>query len=239
MGAAKRLYGRLFVRGREHLGASLDPALSERDAMGILLRVACTLSRGFWWKLRLGSTAGRLFVARGVTILSPGHIHCGNNVKFEENAEIQGLSRNGVHFGDGVTVGRGASIRPSSYYGGELGEGLTVGAQTAIGAYNWIGASGQVTIGAGVMFGPRVTLIPENHIFEDNKRPIREQGVKREPVVIGDNCWIGCNVTILAGVTIGEGSIVAAGAVVAKDVAPGSIVGGIPARLIRMREATD
>jgi len=236
MGLAKSIYTRLFVTGREHLGAALDPALSERDALGILMRVAASAARGMLWRPRLGRVDGRLFVGRRVSILSPGHIHCGRNVKFEEHAEVQGLSLRGVHFGDGVTVGRGACIRPSSYYGGELGEGMTVGAGTAIGAYNWIGASGHVSIGCDVMLGPRVIIIPENHVFEDANKTIREQGVKREPVVIEDDCWIGTNATILAGVTIGKGSIVAAGAVVNKDVPAGSIVGGVPARILRGRE---
>jgi acetyltransferase-like isoleucine patch superfamily enzyme len=235
MGLAKTLYRRLFVAGREHLGAAADPALSERDAFGILARVAASLTRGFLWRSRLGKVGGRLFVGRRVSLLSPGHIHCGRDVKFEEHAEIQGLSTGGVHFGDGVTVGRGACIRPSSYYGGELGEGMTVGPGSAIGAYNWIGASGKITIGAGVMLGPRVIIIPENHVFERTDIPIREQGVKREPVVIEDDCWIGTNATILAGVTIGKGSIVAAGAVVNKSFPAGSIVGGVPARLLKSR----
>ncbi|MFT4709553.1 MAG: acetyltransferase-like isoleucine patch superfamily enzyme [Planctomycetota bacterium] len=237
MGIAKTIYARLFVSGREHLGASMDPALSERDAWGILGRVACSLTRGAGWKLRMGKVGGRLFVGQRVSILSPGHITCGRNVKFEDHAEVQGLSTGGVHFGDGVTVGRGASIRPSSYYGGELGEGMTVGARSAIGAYNWIGASGKVTIGSDVMLGPRVIIIPENHNFEHTDQTIREQGVTRAPVVIEDDCWIGCNVTILSGVTIGKGSIVAAGAVVNKSIPPGSIAGGVPARVIRSREA--
>ena len=236
MGIVKTIYCRLFVRGREHLGASLDPALSERDAFGILVRVAANLIRGRAWKLRMGKVGGRFFVGKRVSIFSPGHISCGQNVKFEDHAEVQGLSTGGVHFGDGVTVGRGASIRPSSYYGGELGEGMTVGARSAIGAYNWIGASGKVTIGCDVMFGPRVIIIPENHNFESTDLTIREQGVTRAPVVIEDDCWIGCNVTILSGVTIGKGSIVAAGAVVNKSLPPGSIAGGVPARVIRNRE---
>ena len=71
---------------------------------------------------------------------------------------------------------------------------------------------------------------------EDTSRTIKEQGVVRADVVIEDDCWIGCNVTVLSGVTIGRGSIVAAGAVVNKDVPPYSIVGGVPARLLKPRK---
>jgi acetyltransferase-like isoleucine patch superfamily enzyme len=115
------------------------------------------------------------------------------------------------------------------------GEGIEIGRGTAIGAYCWIGASGRVRIGRDVLLGPRVVMIPENHNFEDTQASIKSQGVTRQGIEIDDDCWIGANVTILAGVHIGRGSIVAAGAVVRKDVAPYSIVGGVPARLLRSR----
>lgn len=237
MGLAKSIYIRLFVRGRESLGALADPALSDRDARQILCRTLCNRLRGLLRTPLMGSVVGGLFVGKRVSILSPGHIHCGRNVKFEDHAEIQGLSLKGVHFADGVTLGRGACVRPSSYYGGALGQGLRVGTQSSIGAYCWIGASGQVTIGANVIIGPRVTIIPENHNFEDPGLAIRNQGVTRADVAIEDDCWIGASATILAGVRIGRGSIVAAGALVNRDVQAGSIVGGVPAKLIRLRSS--
>ncbi|MFC4210396.1 DapH/DapD/GlmU-related protein [Pedobacter lithocola] len=64
---------------------------------------------------------------------------------------------------------------------------------------------------------------------------MHEQGVEREFIKIEDDCWIGTNSVILSGVTVGKGSIIAAGSVVTKSVEPYSIMGGVPAKLIKKR----
>ncbi len=71
-----------------------------------------------------------------------------------------------------------------------------------------------------------------NHDIDPNKRSMMHPS----PIFIGNNVWIGTNATVLPGVTIGDGAIVAAGAVVNRDVSANTIVGGVPARLIKMIE---
>ncbi len=94
-----------------------------------------------------------------------------------------------------------------------------------------------VTIGNYVMIAPNVAIMSLSHNFSNTSIPMVLQGNSKEKeVVIEDDVWLGRNVIILPGVTIGKGSIVAAGAVVSKDVRPYSIVGGVPARLIKMRK---
>ena len=88
---------------------------------------------------------------------------------------------------------------------------------------------GGITIEDDVMIAPRVNLISEGHPVSIKDRKTLAVG----KVHIKKNAWIGANVTILPGVTIGENSIVAAGAVVSKDVPDNSIVGGIPAKVIK------
>lgn len=88
---------------------------------------------------------------------------------------------------------------------------------------------GGITIEDDVLIGPRVNITTENHPVEPSER----KNLDLRPVLVKKGAWIGAGATILPGVTIGQNSIVAAGAVVTKDVPDNSIVGGVPAKLIR------
>lgn len=88
---------------------------------------------------------------------------------------------------------------------------------------------GGITIEDDVLIGPRVNLTSENHPLDPADRTTLIPG----PIVVKRNAWIGAGATILPGVTIGENSVVAAGAVVSRDVAPNTIVAGVPAKVIR------
>ncbi len=236
MSLLQTLFGKVMRSAGKGSGCAAQ--LTDRDIVRILWRGFSYRLRGLRHQPWLGACKGSLFVGPGARLHHAGHLHLGRQVKIEDGAEVHGLSSHGVHLGDGVTIGRMASVRPSGYYGTDVGHGLWVGAHSAVGAFSWIGASGPVVIGQQVMLGPRVIILPENHIFEDPETPIAEQGVERLGVTIEDDCWIGADSKILAGVHIGRGSIVAAGAVVTKDVPAGHIVGGVPARTIRVRETT-
>lgn len=238
MGLVAKLHAKLIPQvGTD--GEPLDRPLSDWDALGILVRVSMGVLRGLPVRFGARHSKGLLLVGRGVTVTGAQHLTLGRQVKIEDHAELQCRSHRGVVLGDGVTIGRNVSIRPSSYYGHEAGEGLTVGAGSCIGALSWIGASGHVTIGVDVMIGPRVTVLPENHIFSRLDVTMKSQGVLRSRVVIEDDCWIGAGATILSGVRVGRGSIVAAGAVVARSVPPRSIVGGVPARVLKYRDKAE
>ncbi len=113
---------------------------------------------------------------------------------------------------------------------------LSVGDHVRIGRFNSLNASGGITLGNNVMLGPMVVLSSANHVFADKDTAMWNQGLSPGPITIGNDVWIGSGVTVTAGITIGNGAIVGAGAVVTSDVAPNSMVGGVPARLIRWRE---
>lgn len=92
-----------------------------------------------------------------------------------------------------------------------------------------------ITIGNGCLFGDSVHLYDHNHRLGSPGKPFSANDYERGEIKIGNNVWIGAKATILKGVTIGDGGVVGAGAVVTRDVPPYAIVGGVPARLIRMR----
>ena len=94
---------------------------------------------------------------------------------------------------------------------------------------------GNITIGNDVLIARNVVMRASNHVFLDKTKPIRLQGCAGGSIVIGDDVWIGTNVVITTNVVIGTHSVIAAGAVVTKDVAPNSVVGGVPAKLIKYR----
>lgn len=88
---------------------------------------------------------------------------------------------------------------------------------------------GGITIGDGSLIGHNAVLATLNH----DPDPAKRENLIPAPIVIGKNVWLGANVTVLPGVTIGDGAIVAAGAVVTGDVAPYTVVGGVPAKVLK------
>jgi acetyltransferase-like isoleucine patch superfamily enzyme len=112
---------------------------------------------------------------------------------------------------------------------------LSIGNDVSIAKDVIIVAIGGVRIGDRAMIGYGSKLISAGHNIPENREPMRFSGALLKKVVIENDTWLGAQTVILPGVTIGEGAIVAAGAVVSKDVEPFSIVGGVPAEIIKMR----
>jgi acetyltransferase-like isoleucine patch superfamily enzyme len=108
---------------------------------------------------------------------------------------------------------------------------ITIGDYTRIGIHCTV--IGPVSIGAHVNLAQGITVSALNHNFADTKKRIDEQGITTKPIIIGDDVWIGANAVILPGVTIGKHCVVAAGAVVTKDVPDNTLVGGVPAKVIK------
>lgn len=121
-------------------------------------------------------------------------------------------------------------------HGAHFDSDLTIGDFSGVGIGCNVG--GSVTIGDHVMMGPECVLLSHNHRFDRLDIPMCQQGFSEEqPIHIGNDVWIGTRAIILPGVTVGDHSVVGAGAVVTKDVPPYAVVGGVPAKILKMRNA--
>ena len=115
----------------------------------------------------------------------------------------------------------------------DCGKNITVGKRVFINSGCCFQDQGGVEIGDDVLIGQQVVIATLNHDLHPEKRA----SMTPKPVKIGNKVWIGAHATILPGVTIGDGAVVAAGAVVTKDVPPNTVVGGVPAKIIKEIEA--
>jgi acetyltransferase-like isoleucine patch superfamily enzyme len=106
-----------------------------------------------------------------------------------------------------------------------------LGQECTISAYN------HISIGRECIVADRVMLIDFDHGVVDVERPIRLQGIYKRAVHVGHNVWMGYGACVLRGVHIGDNSLVGTGAVVTHDVADNAVVAGVPARVIRTRQA--
>jgi acetyltransferase-like isoleucine patch superfamily enzyme len=114
----------------------------------------------------------------------------------------------------------------------DRGKNITVGKRVFINSGCHFQDQGGITIGDDVLIGHNVVLATLNHDLAQAKR----QDLHPAPIIIGKSVWVGANATILPGVKIGDNAVIAAGAVVNRDVAPNTIVGGVPAKLIKTIE---
>lgn len=111
----------------------------------------------------------------------------------------------------------------------DFGRHIRIGKNVFINSGAMFTDLGGITLEDNVLIAPRVNILTVNH----PENPAQRRGLVLKPVVIKTNAWIGAGATILPGVTVGENAIVAAGAVVSKDVPPDTVVGGIPARVLK------
>lgn len=115
-------------------------------------------------------------------------------------------------------------------------ERLKLGRNVGISPNSQFNAAGGIEIGDDTLIGPGCTFWSVNHRFQQATVPIRLQGYDAQRIVVGRDCWIAARAIILPGVHIGDGSIVAAGAVVNRTFKPGSILAGVPAKVVGRRD---
>ena len=157
------------------------------------------------------------------------HIFLGKNIWIDRFVKISAPER-----GAKLEIGEGSRIHRFSYMKVNSGK-IILGKNCSVQPFCYLSGAGGIVIGDGVRIAPGVMIYSNGHNYQDKKVPIWQQGVSLEQVTIEDDVWIGSNCVILKGVKIGKGSVIAAGSVVNKNVPPQSIVGGVPAKLIKKR----
>lgn len=236
---AYRMYRRLMALGPEKLvaGDANNAAASMRLRDVVYYgyeKGAWQLVRGWLFKPRLRRSRRRFFLGRGTKILFPSHLTVGDNVAIGDYVYMNCFGKTGVRLGNNVRIREFASVLVTSHLS-HPGEGLEVGDGTYIGPHCILGAGGGLRIGSNVTFGAYVQILAENHAFTDFDRPVNEQGVLRQGIVIDEGCWLGNSVIVLDGVHIGRNAVVGAGSVVTQSLPDGAVAVGNPARVIRSR----
>lgn len=145
--------------------------------------------------------------------------------QFDGSVHTAGKVR--LDLGDQCRLGRGVFFETR-------GGAIRLGSRVRVNAGCVLVSYASVTIGSDCLIGEYVSIRDADHGTEPGV-PMRAQAHASAPIVIGDDVWIARGAVILKGVTIGSGAVVAANSVVNRDVAPNSIVGGVPARLLRTR----
>ncbi len=143
--------------------------------------------------------------------------------------EMEISPRGRIELGRWSWLGHGTKLRAH--------EGLiSIGAKTVMGQECTISAYQHVSIGRECVIADRVMLIDFDHGMVDVERPIRLQGIYKRDVRVGNNVWIGYGACILRGVTVGDNAVIGTNSVVTRDVPANAVVGGVPAKVIRMRD---
>lgn len=191
--------------------------------------------RGIFYRLILRMD-GLAAIENRVRLRFADQIRLGHGVYLDEGVYLHACPR-GIEIGAGTIVMHGAVLHVYNFRNIPH-SGIKIGRDSLIGEYSVIRGQGGVEIGNRVYTSPFTQIIAVNHVFVDPTRPFVEQGITAEGIVIEDDVWLGAGAIITDGVRVGKGAVVAAGAVVTKDVPAHTVVGGVPAKLIKTIDGT-
>jgi len=178
------------------------------------------------WLLAAVPTRLGVFLRRVIyrQFMTSGHLF-----DIAEGVTIEGLEN--LSLEHGATISSGCTLLcPNAR--------LSLGLRCYLNKNVRLGSHGNapLSLGNNVMVGPNVVMDTSRHNSERLDIPMQDQGLSYAPIQVGDDVWIGANAVITCGVAIGRGCIIGAGAVVTRDVPDFAVVGGVPARIIRMRD---
>lgn len=225
-----------YLRGQ---AASVPAYILEQLVLGLFGWIPTIVGialRGLVYRLIM-QLKGLSAIEAGVRIVYAGNVRLGNNVFLDQGVYLHALPA-GITIGDDTFIMHHTMLHVFNFRSLPQA-GITIGNNCFIGEFNVMRGQGGITIGEGVYTGPMVQIVAVNHVYRNPNRPIREQGITAQGIVIEDDVWIGAGAAILDGVTIGRGSIIGAGAVVSNNIPAYSIAVGTPAKPIKSRQQLD
>jgi acetyltransferase-like isoleucine patch superfamily enzyme len=222
----KQLFQKLLNNSGKNY--EIDPRIPAKLILQVLTKRALMLLRGYI------KTGKKVFVGKNTKIFNSNNIVFGKSVTIDNYTIIDGFSSEKIILGDCVKIGSFSNLSSTSHLS-KYGKGLKMGNNSAIGDYTQFGAAGGIEIGNDVIMGSYISFHSENHNYSDNSKLIREQGVTSKGIKIGNNVWVGAKVTFLDGCEVGNNSVVAAGAVVNGVYPDNSIIGGVPAKILKVK----
>lgn len=220
----KKIFQKLLYRSGK--AYSIDPAIPNSFFIRILYKRVIMLARGY---IVMGKY---IYIGSNCSISNKKNVIIGLNATIDHHTVIDGYASQKVHIGTGSRIGAYSFVSCTSHFS-KFGKGLVLGNNSAVGQFTEFGAAGGIHIGNDVIMGSYVSFHSENHNFTDTRRLIREQGVTSAGITIGNNVWVGAKVTFLDGCVVGNHCVVAAGAVVTGIFPDYSVIGGIPAKILK------
>jgi len=186
--------------------------------------------RGMMYRLILKSK-GLPVIEDHVRLCQPANIHLGRRVYLDHGTYLHACPQ-GITIGDDTFVMHGSELHVYNFR--DLPHsGIWIGCNCFLGEFCLIRGQGGVCVGDHVLLAPRVQMLAVNHLFDDPTRPVIQQGISAQGIVVADGAWIGAGAILLDGIRVGTGAVVGAGAVVTRDVPPRTLVAGVPARVVR------
>ncbi|RLC65707.1 MAG: hypothetical protein DRI48_06430, partial [Chloroflexi bacterium] len=170
-----------------------------------------------------------------VRLCQPANIHLGRRVYLDHGVYLHACPQ-GVFIGDETFVMHGSVLHVYNFR--DLPDaGIWIGRNCFVGELCLIRGQGGVQIGDSVLLAPRVQILAVNHLFDDPPRPVIQQGITAQGIVVEDGAWIGAGAILVDGVRVGARAVVGAGAVVTRNVPPQTLALGVPARVVRRLDA--
>jgi len=220
-----------YIKKTKNKSFSFDDNISISMIVSFISNKIFAFARGLKF-FSITNRKKKVFLGKSVEIFNKQNIELGNNVNIGNFVKLYALGKEPLVIGNNVNIGSFSQIVISTTFN-NLGEYIRIGDNVGIGEFSYLGGAGGLEIGNDSIIGQYFSTHPENHNYLNQHKLIREQGVSREGIDIGKNCWIGAKVTILDGVSIGNRCVIAAGSVVTKSFEDNSLIAGVPAKVLK------